>query len=164
MSVLMPSGEETELKSNLAILLPDIPLIERKIKPKLVNLSRFLIPPLTLIGAVLAVGLLGVHYFPAFRSSMLFLLVIAEIPCVWWLVVKIFSYCFTGIGCDEDTVTLYYTFGYQVITSSIPKEKISKIEISQTLFQISTKCCDVTFYAYAEGRKKQKILNILLVY
>lgn len=162
MSVLMPSGEETELKSNLAILLPDIPLIERKIKPKLVNLSRFLIPPLTLIGAVLAVGLLGVHYFPGFRSSMLFLLVIAEIPCVWWLVVKIFSYCFTGIGCDEDTVTLYYTFGYQVITSSIPKEKISKIEISQTLFQISTKCCDVTFYAYAEGRKKQKILNMNL--
>lgn len=162
LSVLMPSGEADELKANLTMLLPDIPLVARKIKPKLVNLSRFLIPPLALIGAVLGIGLLAVRYLPEFRSSMIFLLVIAELPCVWWLAVKIFSFCFTGIGYNDRVVTLYYTFGYQVLTSSIPRDKISKIEISQTLFQISTKCCDVTFYSYAEGRKKQKVLNMNL--
>lgn len=162
MSVLMPSGEFGELGANLTMLLPEIPLTKRQIKPKLINLSRFLIPPLAAIGCLLGAGLLALHLFPSFHSTLIFLLVIAEIPAVWWLLVKIFSFFFTGIGTNDDVITIYYTFGYQVLTSSIPRDKISKIEISQTLFQISTHCCDVTFCTYAEGQKRQKVLNMNL--
>ncbi len=162
MSVLMPSGEAQELTSNLTMLIPEIPLAKKQIKPKLLNLSRFLIPPLTLILCVLGAGLLGIYFLPKLYNILLFLLIIIEIPSVWWLVIKTYAFFYTGIGTREETVTLYYTFGYQIIACAIPKEKITKVEISQTLFQISTKCCDVTFFTYGEGKRRQKVLNLYL--
>lgn len=162
LSVLMPAGEQRELISNLTMLLPEIPVAKRQIKPKLINLSRFLIPPLALISVVCAAGIAAAYFFPDFSSSMIALLVIAEIPCVWWLGVKVFAFFFTGIGVSEDVITLYYTYAYKVMTCSIPRNKISKITTSQTLFQISTKCCDVIFYPYGEKQARHKVLNLNL--
>lgn len=162
MSVLVPAGEQRELISNLTMLLPEIPVAKRQIRPKLVNLSRFLIPPLTLSAVVLGAGLLAIHFLPDFSTTMIALLVIGEIPCVWWLFVKIFAFFFTGIGVSKDVITLYYTHAYKVMTCSIPRDKISKIATSQTLFQITTKCCDVIFYPYGEKQARHKVLNVNL--
>lgn len=159
MSVLMPAGAAKDLHANLAMLLPEIQRAPRRIKPKLVNLSRFLIPPGTLILCVAAAGLVGAYFLPSFKTTLFFLTVIVEIPSVWWLIVKIYAFFASGIGANEKVVTLYYTYGFRINTVVIPREKISKIEISQTLFQISTKCCDVTFCTYGEGQKRYKVLN-----
>ncbi len=162
LSVLMPSGEETELKTNLLMLIPEIPITSRQIKPKLVNLSRFLIPPFTGILCVIGGGLLGIHFLPIFSTTIICFMLIIGIPFVWWFIVKFYSFFFTGIGVSQDVITIFYTSGFRIMTSSLPKNKITKIETSQTLFQITTKCCDVTFYSYAEGQKKQKVVNMNL--
>lgn len=162
LSVLLPAGLRHEINSNLKILLPGLPFAKRQIKPKLVNISRFLIPPVTLILAVLGAGLLALHFFYTLYNAILFLLIVIEIPCVWWLVLKTYAYFFTGIGMSEEAITLYYTRGFRIITSSIPLHKISKIETMQTLFQLTTKCCNVNFYTYAESIKKQEVINLYL--
>ncbi|WP_158662518.1 PH domain-containing protein [Massiliimalia timonensis] len=162
LSVLFPSGLNREIQTNLKLLLPEIPFAKRQIKPKLCNLSRFLIPPLSLCLVVLAVGLLALYFISGFDRPIIFLLIIAEIPCLWWLAVKLFAFFHTGIGVSDEVVTIYYTFLYQVITCSIPKHKITKIETQQTLFQLPTKCCDVWIHTWAEGTKRQKVLNLYL--
>lgn len=161
--VLFPCGIIGDLKNNLKMILPQIEFAKRQIKPKLVNLSRFLIPPLTLILVVVGLFLIGLHYVKSFKSTLIILFIIVLLPCIWWLFVKIFSFIYSGIGTNDNTITLYYTFGYQILSVCIPKEKISKIEISQTLFQISTKCCDVTFHTYGEGLKHYKVLNLNII-
>jgi putative membrane protein len=162
LSVLFPAGMNHDIQSNLNLILPDIPFAKKQIKSKLLYLSRFLFPPGCLILTVLALGLFAIYEFPDFRGLFTFLLIIAEIPCIWWLFVKIFSFFFTGIGVSDDVVTLYYTYGYQILSCSIPKHKISKIEISQSLFQLTTQCCDVLFYTYAEKRKRHRVPSLNL--
>lgn len=162
LSVLFPAGMKHDIQSNLALILPDIPFAPKQIKSKLLYLSRFLVPPGCLVLGVLALGLLAVYEFPDFKGLFLFLLIIAEIPCVWWLFVKIFSFFFTGIGVSDDVITIYYTYGYQILSCSIPRHKISKIEISQSLFQLTTQCCDVLFYTYAEHVKRQRVPSLYL--
>ncbi|MBS1473448.1 PH domain-containing protein [Massiliimalia massiliensis] len=162
LAVLLPSGLNQEIKSNLNLLLPEIPFVKKQIKPKIQNLSRFLIPPLTLCLCVLAAGLLALYFITGFDRPLIFVLVICEIPCLWWLTVKTFAYFHTGIGVSEEAVTIYYTRLYQIISCSIPKDKITKIALQQTLFQIPTKCCDVHIYTWAEGTKRQRVLNMYL--
>lgn len=160
--VLFPCGTSGDLKNSLKMILPEIEFVKRQTKPKLINLSRFLIPPGTLTLCVIGLFLLSLHFFPSFRKSIILLFIILIIPCLWWLFVKIYAFLFSGIGANDKILTLNYTFGYQILGVSIPKNKISKIEISQTLFQLSTKCCDVTFHTYGEGRKRYKVLNLNL--
>lgn len=162
LSVLMPSGESRDIKANLRMLLPEIATAKKQIKPKLKNLSRFLIPPIGLTLGILAVGILGIYFFPWLKTVLVFFIIILEIPSVWWLVVKTFAFFYTGIGVNDKSVTLYYTRGYRIITSVIPKHKLTKMVTSQTLFQLSTKCCDVVFYTFGEGIQKQKVLNMNL--
>lgn len=161
--VLFPCGVTKDLMTNLDMLLPQIKFVKRQTKPKLVNLSRFLIPPLTLILLITILFFISQIYISLFKSTLLSLYIVLLIPCIWWLFVKIYAFFASGIGCDYDVITLYYTFGYQIRTVSIPKNKISKIELSQTLFQLSTKCCDVTFHTYGEGAKRYKVLNLNLI-
>lgn len=158
--VLFPCGIYNDLKTNLEMLLPEIEFTKIQTKPKLINLSRFLIPPGTLILCVVALFILALHYLSGFKKSIILLFIILLIPCIWWLLVKIYAFLFSGIGANKDIITINYTFGYQILGVAIPKNKISKIQISQTLFQISTKCCDVTFHTYGEGGKHYKVLNL----
>lgn len=160
--VLFPCGINTDLKSNLQVLLPEIEFIKKQTKPKFINLSRFLIPPITLILSIVGLFLVALHYLPDFKKTIWLLFIISIIPCLWWLLIKIYSFFFSGIGANDKIFTIYYTFGYQILSVSIPRDKISKIEFSQTMFQLSTKCCDVTFHTCGEGMKKYKVLNLNL--
>lgn len=160
LAVLLPSGRKREILNNLKLLLPEIPLVKKQIRPRLQYLSRFLIPPLTLCLAVLAAGLAALYLISGYDRVLVFLLVICEIPCLWWLVVKLFAFFHTGIGVSDQALTIYYTRAYQVITCSIPREKITKITLQQTLFQLPTQCCDVMIYTWGEGIQRQKVINL----
>ena len=63
---------------------------------------------------------------------------------------------------EKEGIALSLIHIYQIISCSIPKDKITKIALQQTLFQIPTKCCDVHIYTWAEGTKRQRVLNMYL--
>lgn len=160
LSVLMPSAERSELTQNLTLLLPEIPLCKPKIRPRLRYITRFLIPPLAWIGVVSALWLAAFELFHGVGDVILYIGLMAEIPCVWYLLVKIVSYFHTGIGIDGDVYTLSYTYGYRIKTIAVPKKRIVKLQIRRSLFQVMAGCCDVVAYTFSEGRKRHVIPNL----
>lgn len=160
LSVLIPAAEQFETNRSLKLLLPEIPVGKKQVRPKLRVLSRFLIPPVTLILCFLAGFGICYWLFESFRSLLLFVGVMAEVPAVWWLLVKIASFFHTGIGRQGDVYTFSYTYAYAFFTAAVPKDRISKIILRQSLFQKMANCCDVIIYSNAEGQKRQVVPNI----
>ena len=99
-----------------------------------------------------------------FRSLLgdlvLYLGIMAEIPAVWYLLVKILSFFHTGIGTGGDTYTFRYTYGYRINTVAVPRKRIIKLKIRRSLFQVMSGCCDVIVYTFSEGRQRHVIPNL----
>ena len=160
LSVLMPAGESGELSQNLLLLLPEIPVCSPQIRPRIRYLSRFLIPPLTWIGAVTAAWILGMQWFPLWSEVFLYIGLMAEAPCVWYLLVKLVSYFHTGVGVGDDVFTFRYTYGYRIKTVAVPRRRIIKVTIRRSLFQVMSGCCDLVILTYSEGRKRHVVPNL----
>lgn len=160
LSVLMPAGESGELSQNLLLLLPEIPVCPPQIRPHIRYLSRFLIPPLAWIGAVTTAWILGMQWFPLWSDVFLYIGLMAEGPCVWYLLVKLVSYFHTGVGVGDDVFTFRYTYGYRIKTVAVPRRRIIKVTIRRSLFQVMSGCCDLVILTYSEGRKRHVVPNL----
>lgn len=160
LSVLIPAADEFEAHRNLKMLLPEIPLGRKQVGPKLRTLSRFLIPPLGFIFGFFAFFGLAYWLFESFREVILFVGIMAELPSLWWLLLKIVSFFHTGIGKKGDVYTFSYTYAFGIFTVAVPARRISKIMFRQSLFQKMADCCDVVIYSYAEGKKRLVVPNI----
>lgn len=160
LSVLMPSGEGYELSQNLQLLLPEIPVCRPEIRPKLKYLSRFLIPPITWIAVTSGLWLLGARFLPELGELVFYFGFMAEIPCLWYLFVKLVSFRHTGVGLGENTYTLCYTYGFAIKTIAVPKQRIVKLTIRRSLFQVMSGCCDLVILTFSEGRKRHVVPNL----
>lgn len=160
LSVLMPACVKSDLEKNMHLLLPEIPFCKRTIKPKLRYLSRFLFPPLTWIFSLLAAWLIARLVFPNFSELSLFVLIMSEILCVWFLFVKILSYFHTGVGFKNNVYTFSLTYGYRFKTIAIPSQRIVKLTLRQSLFQLTSGCCDIVVLSYSEGKKRHVVPNV----
>ncbi len=158
--ILMPSCDKAELHGNLALLLPEFPLCKPTIRPKLRYLSRFLIPPLSLIAAVGILWFGAWYFFPSIHSIILYLGIMVLIPCVWFLLAKTVSFFHTGIGVRDHVFTLRYSYGLRFKTVSVPVERIVRIDVRQSVFQLTSGCCDVVFYTFSEGSKRHIVPNV----
>ncbi len=160
LSVLMPSCEKEDLSLNIQLLLPEIPFCTPTVRPKLKYLSRFLMPPLCWIGGVAAAWALAVRFFGSYSDLIHYIGVMMEIPCVWYLLVRIVSFFHTGVGEREDAYTFRYTYGYRIKTVAVPKKRIVKVSVRRDPFQIMTGCCKLVILTYSEGLKRHVIPNL----
>lgn len=160
LSILMPAGERYDLQQNVKMLLPEIPICKPTIRPRKKYLSRFLVPPISWVLSVLAGWLLLFYFCPQFSEIVFFIGIMAEIPCVWYLLVKILSYFHTGVGFSEDVYTFNYTYGYRIKTIAVPKERIIRLTVRRSFFQLMSGCCDLVILTYSEGRKRHVVPNL----
>lgn len=160
LSVLMPSCDKTELHGNLSLLLPEFPLCKPVLRPKRRYLSRFLIPPLTLMAVVGVLWGCAWYLFPFIHNITLYLSIMTMIPCVWFFIVKLVSFFHTGVGIKDNVFTLRYSYGYRFKTVSVPKERIVRIDLRQSVFQMASGGCDLVFYTFSEGHKRHIVPNL----
>ena len=160
LSVLMPAGESEELSRNLELLLPEIPICKPRLRPKINYLSRFLIPPLLWILLFSGLWFLAWQLFPDWREISLYFGTMAEIPCIWYLFVKIASFLHTGVGESAGAYTFCYTYGYRFKTVAVPKERVVHFTIRRSLFQMMSGSCDLVILTYSEGRKRHVVPNL----
>lgn len=162
LSVLMPAGEKHELRRTLDVLLPEIPMEKNKLRPKIRYLSRFLIPPLTWIICVSVFWGVASWNVDFFGTAVFYFGLMAEIPCFWYLFVKIASFFHTGIGVTEKGYTFRYTYGYRIKTVAVPKKRVVKLTVRQSFWQIMSGCCDLVILTYSEGMKRHVVPNLKL--
>lgn len=160
LSVLLPAADKGDLRRKLRLILPEIRVSDRKYRPKCQTIMRFLNPPIWTILGLLAGFWVLWRLFPRFGSLILYFAVMAEIPAVWWLFVKIAAYLHVGVGIRGDTYTFYTTFGYAFFTTALHKDKIAKVEVRQSLFQKMSQCVDLRIYTFAETHHHVRVHNI----
>lgn len=165
LSVLMPAGHRKDVMQTIKLLLPEIPVCKPTVRPKIRYLSRFMIPPLSFLGVTLLAIIILYFLFPMLRDILFFIGVMLIIPSVWYLGVKIISYKHTGVGVystGESLVayTFCYTYAYTIKTVAVPAERIAKLTIRRSLFQVMSGCCDLVILTYSEGKKRHVVPNL----
>lgn len=159
-SVLIPAGGKTVLSKQLETLLPEFSLAPRSIRPRINDFTRFITVPTMILVGVLVGAFLGFHFTTRFDTIIWIALFVLGIPALLFLLVKIYAFSFSGIGVDDDAVTLYYTKGFQIITSMIPLSKITSMELSQAVYHHTTGACHLSVYTMAEKTQKQTVVNL----
>lgn len=160
LSVLMPAGSRRDVMQNIKLLLPEIPICKPTVRPHIKYLSRFVIPPLSWTGITILLWIVSSTFLPQLYGILLFLFVMALIPCLWYFGVKIMSYFHTGVGELDGVYTFCYTYGYRIKTIAVPQRRIIKLTIRRSLFQVMSGCCDLVILTYSEGKKRHVVPNL----
>lgn len=161
--VIIPNGKKKDVQAEVKMLFPttEIAFSQRQMKPLKPFLFRFVILPINMI-LITTLGLvLALYKFKQFSDTIWFIGIMIMLPCIWFLVVKIVAFFHTGIGRNGDTFSLRFTDTFKIYTILIPKDKIVKVEFSQTLLQKSNDGCDLKIYPFSESRKPIIVTNML---
>lgn len=149
--VIIPLMHEKFAVPALKAMIPDSPKPKKlKYKPSLRFLWRYSWRAVILCAVWVLLYIAADYFFPVYHSAYVFLLVMAEIPSVWYLIVCIVSNCTSGISHSGDSICIKYSRGYVFHTVLADKNRIVKSVISQNIFQKATHTCDIIIYANSE--------------
>lgn len=159
--VLVPAAKKSDMKSTLNMLIPELKVRPRKLKPKkLTNMLGYIAPPILLsVGAYLLAFSLTL-FLPDFIDIIRLIAVVMAIPFVWIFLIKLFDFMTTGIGKNSKSITLYYSSPFYLHTIIVPMNKITKVVIRQSPLQKISGTCTVMVYSFAEKRKKHTVKSI----
>lgn len=161
-AVLIPITTRHEIASSTKMLLPDLSTPDISIRPGPHQVQRFMFFPVIFLLVIPIISLIFIKFLTSWMDMILFVTIMIEIPVIWALIVKIVSNYTTGIGSDENYIKASYCCLYSFHSVVIPKQKISTIIISQTIFQKATNDCTLIFYTHAEHTKKHTVRNLPL--
>ncbi len=160
LSVLLPACTEKRMRAQLKLLLPEITFQKRRIQPRLLYLMRFFALPIQLLAGITALAFLLFWLIPDWHDTIAFIAIASGLPVLWFLVVKCAAYRHTGIAETADSFTLCYTFGYGFYQTAVPKNKITRVQIHQSLFQKINGGCDLLVYTRSEGWNRIRVPNL----
>lgn len=160
--VLVPISTKKHIFSSLRLLLPTAKASRNGPKPPFNYLFRYIWLPLAYIAAAFLGCRVLFYFFPEWKPFLDFLLLMSEIPSIWFLLVKIIGFFGTRVSYAEDTLTLRFAKALLFHTLLIPLHRIVKVEVRQSVFQCITGCCDLRIYTMDEFSKPQRILCIPL--
>ena len=159
-AVLVPITLKREVFNTMKMLLPEYPAVTVTVKPTTFQVRRFIFLPILYILIVPLVSLTMLILFPTWGDMIYFVSIIFSIPLFWLLIVKIVSVFTTGIGYSDGYLALKYCRFFEYHTVIVPVEKISMVEIRQSIAQKATDNCTLIVYTNAE-RTKYHIVRYL---
>ncbi len=158
--VFVPITTRNRVMDSMRLILPKFTVSNISVKTKKSCIAAFVWAPVLLAVVFPVAAWLMKREFPRWDSVINFLLIMAEIPAVYLLIVKIFAKFTTGIGTSDEMVTLKYCSMYQFHTIIVPKNKIVYVRLSQTIFQRGIDACDVIVYTRGERASRHRIRGI----
>ncbi len=160
--VFVPITTRESVFGSLKMLLPGFAPGKASVKPRPRYIMRFLGVPVLLIITETFAGIAAYLLFEKWRGAVVFTTVMLLIPTVYMLVVKITAFFTNGIDKSEQLLTLRYNRMYHFHIVIIPRGRVVKYRIRQSLFQRRTGSCDVIIYTKAEFTKSHKVKGLPL--
>ncbi len=158
--VFIPSGSKKNMGAEISLIFPEVSPAENQLKPLKPFLFRFIILPINIILGIALVVFLLSKIFKRFSDTIWFVGIMALTIAVWFLVVKTIAFWHTGMGKNGDYYTFRYTKAFKIYTAFVPREKIVKVEFSQTILQKANDGCDLKIYCYAESKEPISVTNM----
>lgn len=160
--VFVPITTKEQVISSLRFLLPDLQPSPNSVKPKLAVIFRYVMLPFYFMMGIPIAAEILYHFFPFWKSMILFVTVMAEIPTIWLLIVKFVSFFTTGISENGENICINYCSGFRYHTIIIPKEKIATITLTQNKFQTFADSCNLIIYSNNEFAKSHMLISMPL--
>lgn len=160
--VLLPITTNREIRGTIKEIFPEYPRPKIQLSfNKRASLGLFTLP---LIYALVPPLILWVLYifFPEWYIIAAPAVFYAELPAIWLAVVRAFSIFSTGIGFEKNYIVLKYSKLYSFRTVIAPKDKITKILIRQTPFQVASGNCTLKIYTASDSSRVHKIYGLRL--
>lgn len=161
--VFLPVLRQERVNKILSEMLPDFKVFKNDIYVVKKVVGRYLfLPSLAIIG-LFAGGLVVANFFPLWQDMTKFVVVMAEIPCIFILFVKIYCYCTNGMAYHDDEIVIRYDKWFKIHTAIIPKARVAKVTVTQTIFQRFSGSCNVVVNSYSEHTGSHKVIGLNLI-
>lgn len=159
-TTITPAGNKQEIDESFAVLFPEFERAKITLRPNFLALFRFIADPLwPCILLPIATSVL-IKYIPTWNELLFFVGFMACIPAYWWLLIRLVDFATSGIGTNENSVTLKYSKLLQLNTAVIPWEKIVSVKLRQSPLQRLDKKCDVFVYTKGEKPYRHRVRNV----
>lgn len=158
--VFVPITTKKRVMSSMRLMLPSFALSNISLRPSRMYILPYLWAPLLAALAFPAGAVAAAWFFPDWSGIVKFILIMAEIPSLYMVAVKITALLTTGIGAGDDMLTLKYCSFSRFHTVIVPKSRIAYIKLTRTIFQRIGGTCDVWVYSRGEHASKHHIRGI----
>lgn len=161
-AVLVPATSKREVEGTMRMLVPEITPAKATVKPPPRGLVGYILPSSLMLISITLVAKILIGIFPSWHQLISFVAAMAAIPLAWLLLVKFTAFITSGIGENENAVTIRYVRRYSFSTITMPKTRIAKMQITQTPFQRWAGRCNVVIYTNAESKQKHIVKQLPL--
>lgn len=128
--------------------------------PKLTSFWQYIWLPVIAAAAVYPVSLIVTFFFPKLADFADFLLIMAEIPILWLIIIKLTSLFTSGISICDDRIVVKYSRGFAFHTVIAEQSRLVKISAVQTPFQRIFHKCNLGFYFNGEQSQRHYVRAI----
>lgn len=152
----------TKKQANRALELLDFKkyIVERKIKVSKLAFITYTGIPISFILLIPIAAVLAVWLFPSVSDIVVFIAIMAEIPFVWFFVVKLVAMNTSGVTIEDNFCCIRYSRFYNFHTILADKDKLVKVQIIQNPFEKRLGRCRLDFYFNAEVPKNNKVKGV----
>lgn len=162
MNALIPITTGSEVACSMKMLMPQYPLPQITIRPKLKNIMFYLSIPLVILVSLPIAGHLAIRFFPDWSQIIRFAVLIGEVPAAWLVIVKLVSGFTTGAGIKDGYLRLDFCRMYAFHTVIIPISKISKFSYHQSIPQFLKNNCNICISSSSLSSKTYIAKNFYL--
>jgi len=155
--VLLP----IKLEKNLGKSLEQLGIfggVKNEFRPKLSSVWNYTWQPVIFGLSLIPAYRISVHFLPALKNLIFFLVIMLAIPSVWLTVIRITALCTSGISIYDDKIILRCSKWTSFHTVVAERKNIVKFEIKQTVFQKYTnKNCRVSVWLCGETKARYTV-------
>lgn len=162
MSVIVPITSNKEMSSTIKEVFPEYPTPKIQLKSDIKSYNGFYAWPFLFAALpIVGFGLLK-RFLPDWYAIASPALVVSLIPAVWLAIVKTASLFTTGVGFKDGYLCMRYSRYFGFHTVIMPKERIAKVVLRQSPFQLLNGTCTVSVYSASQAKRVHTIrgLNI----
>lgn len=131
--------------------------VKSEYRPKRTGFWQYIWQPSIIAAALVPAYLLVVHFFSIASGLALFMLIMFEIPSVWFIIVKTAAFFTSGISVYDDKIMVRCCKWTGFHTIIAERKKLVKLELEQTVFQRIGKRCSVSLWFEGEEHIKYKV-------
>ena len=159
-AVIFPAVTNGESDKTIKMILPEFKFLKIENRPPKSSWKSYILLPL-LFCLIIIISIL---FLQGYNSSIIdilkFSLIIALIPCVWLIIVRLLAWKLSGFSISGDNITISYVKGFSFRKISCKKDKIIKAKIIQNpLNRISGKC-KLKIYCAGEKASSHTIIGL----
>ena len=158
--VFIPIMSKKHCQQTISAIMPNVKVNNSQYKPKITTFWRYIYPAVFLCGGIALAYYISIYYFPTLTDLIKYIAIMSEIPSIWYLIVRIMALFTSGFSLKEDLLCIRYAKRFTFHTILVAESNITKVCITQTIFQSFSDTYDITFYLNSEQSQLHRVKGL----